>query len=257
MGHVQILRGVPSRAEGFDRTVRIYTPDAYDARPGERFGVLYMHDGQNVFAHPESAMPDTWCANWAIEQLAHSGRTAPWLIVGVDSGPGRLAEYSAWPDHRSHVPGHGESYARFLTDELKPWVDATYRTQPGSPSTATAGASMGGLISLYLGLSRPQVFGRIGAFSPSVMWADGAIFRAWHQHSRLWSRIYLDAGDGEFIRVNDIPMHYGDDTRSFHGHLRGLGYADWELSLVLEDGGLHHERDWQRRLPSALAWLLV
>ena len=55
MGHVQILRGVPSRAEGFDRTVRIYTPDAYDQRPHERFGVLYMHDGQNVFAHAESA----------------------------------------------------------------------------------------------------------------------------------------------------------------------------------------------------------
>lgn len=257
MGHVQILRGVPSRAEGFERTIRIYTPDAYDAEPQRRFGVLYMHDGQNVFAHGESAVPDTWCANWAIERLAGEGRTAPWLVVGIDSGPGRLAEYSAWADHRTHVPGHAEAYARFLEHELKPWVDGTYRTLSDSPHTATAGASMGGLVSLYLGLSRAHVYGRIGAFSPSVMWADGAIFRDWREHTRRWSKLYLDAGSGEFIRIDGNPMPYGDATRAFFEHLRGLGYSDWELKLVLEDGGLHHERDWQRRLPDALGWLLA
>src|SRR5215218_8975412 len=182
MGHVHILRDFHSPPEGFARTIRIYTPDAYEAEPGRRFPVLYMQDGQNVFAHPESATYDTWCANHAIERLAGEGRLEPWLIVGIDSGPGRLAEYSPWDEPRADVKARGPAYARFLAEHLKPWVDRTYRTRPEPQSTAVMGSSLGGLISLYLGLAHPQVFGRVGGMSPTVMWSEGRLFHEWRQH---------------------------------------------------------------------------
>lgn len=256
MGHIQIHRQFESKAEGFPRTVRIYTPDAYDHEPERRFPVLYMQDGQNVFAHHESAVYDTWCANHVMEHLTYEGALEPWIIVGIDSGMGRFEDYSAWDDPAKGRKGRGETYTRFLVDELKPWIDTTYRTRIEPQSTAVAGSSLGGLISLYMGMSRPDVFGRIGAFSPTVMWADNAIMKAWNAHTRKWSRIYLDAGLSEYIEVENTPLDYGGMVKEFYFQLKNAGYADHELFLVLEPGGYHHEKDWARRLPLAFRWLL-
>jgi predicted alpha/beta superfamily hydrolase len=257
MGHVHIIRDFYSPQEGFNRTVRIYTPDGYEHASSHRFPVLYMHDGQNVFAHHESALMDTWCANHALEHMVGEGRTEPWLIVGIDSGPGRVEEYSPWDEPRGKVRARGEAYGRFLVETLKPYVDRVYRTRQGSEWTGIMGSSLGGLMSLYLGWRHPDIFGRIGALSPSVMWSQYGLFQNWKDHTRRWSRIYLDAGEHEWIDPGGVPLPYGEATRDFYFHLKGLGYADHELALVLEPGGLHHEKDWQRRLPTAMRWLLA
>lgn len=256
MGHVHIVRDFPSPQEGFARTVRVYTPHAYDALPDHRFPVLYMHDGQNVFAHPESALFETWCANVALEHGVGEGSLEPWLIVAVDSGVGRVHDYSPWNEPRSPIHARGESYARFLVEHLKPLVDRTYRTRPEPQWTGAMGSSLGGLISLYLGCRHPEVFGRIGALSPTVTWGANQLFGAWAAHSRRWTRIYLDAGAHEYTDASGVPVYYGESTRAFYEHLKHLGYADHELALVLDPHGGHHERDWQRRLPSAMRWLL-
>jgi predicted alpha/beta superfamily hydrolase len=256
MGHVHILRDFASPHEAHPRTVRIFTPDAYDARPGERFPVLYMHDGQNVFAHPESARYETWCANLTLERLVAEGRIGPWLIVAVDHTPDRLAEYSPWDEPRTPVSARSETFVRFLVETLKPWVDRVYRTRAGPEWTGVMGSSLGGLMSLYLGWRYPDVFGRIGALSPSVMWGWDRLFSVWTSHTRQWSRIYLDAGAEEAVDPVGYLMKYGAAVRDFHRHLQHLGYADHELRLVLEPGGQHHELDWQRRLPEAMSWLL-
>jgi predicted alpha/beta superfamily hydrolase len=256
MGYVHILRDFASPQEGRSRTVRIYTPDAYDSAPHAHFPVLYMHDGQNVFAHPESALFDTWCANTALEQLMARGQVAPWLIVAVDSTPDRLSEYSPWDEPRSNVSARGEPYARFLVETLKPYIDRTYRTRQEPEWTGVMGSSLGGLMSLYMGWKYPELFGRIGGLSPSVMWGWNRLFAEWRSHTRRWSRIYLDAGAQEMCDPVGYVMRYGEATHGFYQHLKALGYGDHELHLVLEPGGNHHERDWQRRLPHALRWLL-
>jgi predicted alpha/beta superfamily hydrolase len=256
MGHIQILSNVPSHAEGFTRTVRIFTPASYDHDRSARFGVVYMQDGQNVFEDPRSARHPTWAANRALESLIRSGRIGPWIIVAVDHGLGRFEDYSPWDEPREKVKGRGELYARFLIDQLKPWVDRTYRTLPGPEHTAVVGSSLGGLISLYLHRWHTDVFGRVGALSPSVMWCGDGLFRHWTTHSRQWSRIYVDAGSEENFELGVFPMPYGERTRAFGQHLRALGYGDHELQVVLEPGGQHTEGDWQRRLPSAFEWLL-
>ena len=97
MGYVHILRDFYSYPEQATRTLRIYTPDAYDGEPERRFPVLYMCDGQNIFDHPESALFHTWRANLAMEQGVSAGAHPPWIIVGLDHLPGRFEEYSPWP----------------------------------------------------------------------------------------------------------------------------------------------------------------
>lgn len=256
MGHVHIIRDFPSAHEGFRRTIRIYTPDGYDEHGKHRYPVLYMHDGQNVFADPKSALFDTWCANHALESLVREGRLEPWIIVAVDSGAGRFQEYSPWDELRINVQARGPLYTRFLLDELKPYVDRIYRTRPGSQWTGTMGSSLGGLMSLYLGWKHSEVFGRIGALSPTVMWSQRSLFKQWRAHSKRWTRIYLDAGSTERIDADGLDLNYGEATREFYTHLKNLGYHDHELILVLDPGGQHNEKDWARRLPFAMRWLL-
>jgi predicted alpha/beta superfamily hydrolase len=150
----------------------------------------------------------------------------------------------------------GSAYVDFLTDHLKPYMDRVYRTRPEPEQTAIMGSSLGGLISLFAGWRRPDVFGRIGGVSPSVMWSMGRLFEAWQEHSHKWSRIYLDVGDQERIYRDHLPLNYADSVQSFYDQLKSLGYGDHELRLIVEAGGGHHESDWKRRLPEAFAWLL-
>ncbi len=256
MSTIQIIRDFYSPQEGFHRSLRIYLPDGYDDSSDRRYPVLYMHDGQNVFAHPESALMDTWCANWVLDGLMHQGRVEPWIVVAIDSRDNRLSEYSPWDEPRSQVLARGDSYARFIVETLKPTVDSHLRTRRGPEWTGVMGSSLGGLISLYLGWRHPELFGRIGGMSPSVMWSYGRMFEQWRAHTYRWSRIYLDAGEHEMVDPVGYPMFYGQATRDFYFHLKGLGYGDHELRLVLEPNAHHDERAWQRRLPEALSWLL-
>ncbi|MDY7231002.1 alpha/beta hydrolase [Hyalangium rubrum] len=257
MSSIQIIRDFASPQEGFSRTLRIYTPDGYDpAASDRRYPVLYLHDGQNVFAHPESALYDTWCANHALDSLVREGQLEPWIVVAVDSRDNRLSEYSPWDEPRSHVLARGEPYVRFFVDTLKPFIDSHWLTRQGPAWTGVMGSSMGGLISLYLGWRYPELFGRIGGLSPSVMWSYGRLFHEWTSHTHRWTRIYLDAGVHENIDPVGYWMFYGQATRDFYFHLKNLGYGDHELHLVLDPEGGHNERDWQRRLPEALRWLL-
>jgi predicted alpha/beta superfamily hydrolase len=252
---IEILRGFHSEAEGFSRGLRVFTPWQYEAHPDERFGLIVMHDGQNVFEHPESACWPTWAANVTLQRLLDEGRVAPWIIVAVDHGQGRFEDFSPWAEPRDGVTGRGEVYARFITEQLVPWARSRYRLREEPWWTATVGSSLGGLISLYLGLTRPSVFGRIAALSPSVMWGDDELFRRWTAHTRQWTKLYLDAGADETLR-RSWDMLYGAKVKAFHEHLRALGYGPHELHCWLEEGGAHRETDWQRRLPHALTWVL-
>jgi predicted alpha/beta superfamily hydrolase len=245
--------------DGSKRVVRVFTPEAYHRDWSSRCGVLYMlymHDGQNVFAHPESAREHTWCANVAMNQLWREEELEPWIIVGIDHPADRFGEYSPWDYPAVKARAKAHQYARFLVEHVKPWVDERYRTRPEPQWTASMGSSLGGLVSLYLGLQHGQTFGRIGAMSPTVMWSDAEIYRRWTSRGRHRTRIYLDAGAQEAFEMDGIRLDYGTHARRFFTHLKRLGYEDHELCLVLDPGGQHSEIDWARRLPYALKWLL-
>ncbi|HYO56538.1 alpha/beta hydrolase [Archangium sp.] len=249
MGYLRFLERLDSPHEGGKkRTVRILAPSSENGALLEHPPVLYLQDGQNVFSGWERASSDSWCADVVMESLVAQGAVEPWLLVAVDSDESRDSDYSPWE--------RGEQYARFLVETLRPYVEARFGSRKGSEWTAVAGSSLGGLISLYLSLSFPAAFGRVAALSPTVMWAEGQLFREWRAHSRQWSRIYLDAGASEVLYEDGRAFDYAGSVWAFWAHLKELVYADHEVRLVLEPGGSHHERDWQRRLPDALRWLL-
>ena len=234
-------------APGLDRALTLYLPPSY-ARGGRHYPVLYMQDGQNLF-DPEESFAGSWRVDIAMDQAA--GRGFEGIAVGIPhAGEGRLAEYSPFDDAEGGV-GRGREYVAYLAGTIKPLVDARYRTSPGRGTTCVAGSSMGGLISLFAFLARPDVFGAAAAMSPSLWYANRAIFGAVEAAPFQPGRIYLDVGQREGEQTLE-------DARRLRDLLLAKGYRKGDQLRYVEDrAGGHEEVAWGRRLRAALPFLLA
>ena len=149
---------------GNRRPIDVYLPDSYDSGR-RRYPVVYLQDGQNLSDPAMAFAGNTWHLIEGLTWLAKRGIEP--IVVGIhNTGVERINEYSPFKDAR-HGGGGGAKYARFLSDTVKPRIDASYRTRKDRASTIVAGSSMGGLISLYVLRSRSP-FGAAAVMSPSV-----------------------------------------------------------------------------------------
>jgi predicted alpha/beta superfamily hydrolase len=231
-----------------DRTVLVYLPPGYDGGE-QRYPVLYLNDGQNVFDQA-TAFSDEWRVDETAQQLIKSCRIEPLIIVGIyNAGDRRVDEYTPTVDP-AKGGGGADIYGRMLVDDLKPFIDATYRTLPDPENTALGGSSLGGLLTLYLGLRHPTTFGKLAVLSPSVWWGDGVIVREVEALPRKTpQRMWVDAGRREGDDV--IP-----DVRRLRDALVDKGWSIGEDLMYFEArGGEHNERSWAKRVRPFLKFL--
>ena len=213
----------------------------------ERYPVVYMHDGQNLFDPSTSANGD-WGLVASLAAEAHAGR--PVIVVGIPNiGPRRRHEYSPFRD-ATHGGGGGDRYLEFIAATVKPLIDAAFPTLPDRTHTAIAGGSLAGLISLY-GLYRlPDIFGAAAALSPSLWFADRGILTFVPSQPRQTGRLYIDAGTREGDEVVA-------DVERLRDRLLDAGRVEGtDLLCVIEDGAGHDEAAWGRRFRAALPFLL-
>jgi predicted alpha/beta superfamily hydrolase len=232
------------------RDIVVYLPPGYDglATPCP---VLYLNDGQNLFEPERAHVPGQhWRIGETVDELVAAGTIPPVIVVGVDNtGTSRIQEYTPTPDARLGG-GHGAAYGRFLTEELKPFIDRAYRTRPGPETTALGGSSLGALVTLHIGLTRPGVFGALVAMSPSVWWDRRVILSTVRRaRPRPAVRIWTDMGTAEGRRALD-------DARLLKAALVGAG---WRVGIDLHyaeyEGGTHSEAAWADRFAAVLSWL--
>lgn len=215
-------------------------------RPGRRYPVVYLQDGQNLF-DPVTSYVEPWDLLEGLDRLTASGVEA--LVVGIaNQGRLRRHEYSPFRD-TIHGGGGGDRYLAFLVETVKPLIDRDFPTDPGPDTTVLGGSSLGGLISLYGGFRHPEVFGNVAVLSPALWFAGGAIF-PWLEGRAAPRRIHLDIGTAE-----------GEEAIANVRRLRDLLLARGlepgrDLSYLEETDGRHHEHAWARRLESALPFLL-
>jgi predicted alpha/beta superfamily hydrolase len=153
------------------RTIMVYLPPGYDDALDERYPVLYMHDGDNIFDAKTSFTGVEWGVDETVQRLIMDGRIEKLIVVGIHNTPQRHREYTPFRDSE-RGGGQGDAYLAFMVDTLKPFIDKTYRTLPDRTHTGIAGSSLGGLISLYAVFRRPDVFGWAGVVSPALWWDD-------------------------------------------------------------------------------------
>jgi predicted alpha/beta superfamily hydrolase len=245
-GTLYVLDQLHSPQRGNDRDIVVYLPASHDA--GERrYPVLYMHDGQNLF-DPQTSYAGEWGVDDTLAALSGEGLEA--IVVGIPNmGDQRLTEYSPFPD--AHLGGgDGDAYLSFITDTIKPLIDADFRTLPDREQTGIIGSSMGGLISLYAFFDRPDVFGFAGVMSPSLWFGQGAIFRYLEAAPFTPGRLDLDIGTREGPNmVRNVQL--------LRDTLLAKGYTlDHSLRYVEDEGAEHNEAAWRARLREALRFLL-
>jgi predicted alpha/beta superfamily hydrolase len=251
-GTLDHIPGFHSEILGNDRTITIYLPPGYNDRADVRYPVLYMHDGQNLFEPERAFIPGQ---NWRMREAADEtigGRTArPMIIVGIDNtGASRIDEYTPTNDTARHGGGKANDYGRMIIEELKPIIDAKYRTLPDAANTALGGSSLGGLATLHLGLTHPNVFGQLAVLSPSVWWDNRAILTDVDRFAAPpRPRIWLDMGGREGVEGLN-------DARSLRDLLRMKGWRDDVDFNYFEDRRADHsERAWAKRAPAVLEFL--
>ena len=159
------------------RNVTVWTPPGYD-QSSDKLAVLYMHDGQNLFDDDTAGFGVEWGVDEHVIDLVASGDIQNVIVVGIWNTSARFREYvpakivANLPDNvqtavfESHGGGPlSDEYLRFIVEELKPFIDKTYRTLPDREHTTIMGSSMGGLISLYAVTEYPDVFSAAGCIS--------------------------------------------------------------------------------------------
>lgn len=240
------------------RDVLVLLPEDYDKEPTARYPVLYMHDGQNLFNGKTSYIPNQeWRADEASRALARSGAAQKLIIVGIPNmGAYRANEYlptSATMGRGAQqqtMGGKADLYGRFLIEEVKPLIDSTYRTKRGPFDTGLCGSSFGGIITLHLGMNRPDVFGRLGVVSPSLWWDNGVMQKRVEAHKFPWRvRLWMDMGTAEgndaVVRTRRLA-----ETLAEKGMKKGRDFTYYE-----EEGGQHNEASWARRFGEILLFL--
>lgn len=225
---------------GRTRDVHVYLPPSYD-RSDQRYPVLYMQDAQNLFDPAFTYAGVSWRVDRTMQGLANEGIEA--IVVAVDHGSeARVREYNPFPDVWD---GEGDRYLRFITQTLKRQIDHDFRTISDRAHTGIAGSSMGGLISLYAYYFESNVFGMVAALSPAFWIGGNRIYYAVNDSDCPRGRVYLDNGPRE------------NNARRMAALLTQKGLVRGEtLKYVYDERGEHTERDWARRLPDALRFLL-
>jgi predicted alpha/beta superfamily hydrolase len=245
----------PSRFLG-PRDVIVYLPPGYEKDRERRYPVLYLHDGQNLFDAEHAGME--WQMDETAERLIRSGAIGPLIVVGIASTDARTDEYTPTAieekgDDGSVVRkggGKADLYGKLLVEELKPFIDRTYRTRPERAATALGGASFGGLVSLYLGIQYPQVFGTILAVSPSVWWDNGVVLKKIAAlPAKTGQRIWVDIGTGEGDEAVTGVQHLRDALTA-KGWKAGADFASMEA-----EGAQHDELAWAARVEPMLKFV--
>lgn len=239
-----------SRFVGKKRDLIVYTPGIYEKRPDLRFPVLYLEDGQNLFDPATSFIPGMyWHVGETADGLIAQGVIQPLIIVGIYNTDKRLNEYTPTRDKKLGG-GRADKYGRMLVEELQPFIEKNYRALPEPANTGLGGSSLGGLLTIYLGLKYPQVFGKLAVLSPSVWWNQRAILEfvaAAPVEAR--SRIWLDVGTNE--ASNTLK-----NVTDLHDALVQRGWQDNEdLHFDVVQGGQHNEEAWAQRVGPFLQFL--
>lgn len=223
------------------RRLYVYLPRGYE-KSGERYPVLYMFDGHNVFFDSHATYGKSWGMK---EYLARSKRKV--IVAAVEcahEGVRRLNEYAPW-DFKATKLGSMEGLGRltmeWFTGVLKPAIDSEYRTLPEREHTAIAGSSFGGIMALYAAVEYNAVYSRAAALSPSL-WVNPSGMRELITSHELRdpTAIYIDMGTAEAD---------SKDIRALFNTAKLLSQSGACVEARMERGAEHSEAYWEKRIP--------
>lgn len=263
------------------RHVDIWLPKEYDGH--KKFAVLYMQDGQMLYDSTTTWNQQAWDVDDVAGPLMASKKFKNFIVVGIwNGGQSRHKDYFPQKPFESLTKSEKDSitnqlikvgrikesfkpqsdlYLKFITEELKPYIDKTYAVYPNPKNTFIAGSSMGGLISIYGICEYPHIFGGAACFSthwPGTFQLENNPFpKAMVKYllknlpKKTNHKIYFDCGD------QTLDALYPRIQQEVDSVMRSKGYTEKNWLTVHVEGGDHSERAWKKRLYKPLQFLFL
>jgi len=248
------VRSFTSRVFHNTRMLRVWLPPGYESadQRGTRYPVMYLNDGQDLFDVCTSIFnAQEWRVDETATALIQSGKLPPLIVVGIDNAGkrDRPKEYLPFPDDTLTPPlprVHGKDYPKFLLDEVMPFINREYRTDPDPAKTGLGGSSYGAGIALYTVMRYPGRFGKLLLESPSLYAHDNYLLRKAARFTRWPEKVFIGVGS-----INE-PV---DDVHRLQDTLRHQGLGVPRLLVVEQQGAAHNEEAWAQRFARALQFL--
>ena len=256
-----------------DKVYQVMLPAGYDENPDQSYPVLYMMDCQNLFIDSLSYSKHAWRVDQVLDSLVDLQEARPAIIVGINNaGAQRFPEYmpqapveSLAQDIQDKLAtGTGgtvfsDQFLLFLTKELKPQIDKTFRTLPERENTIIAGSSMGGLISMYAGCEYPEVFGTSLCLSThwpismddTAPYIPEAILQHFTSKLPANHRWYFDHG------TKGLDQYYEKYQLQVDSIAFAAGYDSQNYYSQKFEGHDHNEASWYSRLAIPLTFALT
>ena len=262
------------------RNVDVWVPVNYSAE--KQYTVLYMHDGQMLFDSSRTWTKQEWKMDETISKLVAGNKISDCIVVGIwNSGKDRHSEYFPQKPYDAMTPEQkdyaikqlqnlwhntdtfksvSDNYLKFITKELKPFIDEHFYTNSDQPHTFILGSSMGGLISLYAICEYPDVFGGAACLSthwPGIFTVENnpipeAINAYLQKHlpKPATHKIYFDYGN------KTLDSLYPPLQKKVDEIMKTKGYTDANWTTRFFEGENHSERSWSKRMDVPVLFLI-
>lgn len=260
------------------RNIEVWLPDGYDK--SKKYAVLYMHDGQMLYDSSTTWNKQSWDVDDTSTKLMKNKEVKDFIIVGIwnDNNTRHIDYFPQKPFYKGieqvektgKIPQeeidkikasfkpNSDNYLKFITTEVKPFIDSVYSVYTDKQNTFVAGSSMGGLISMYAITQYPKIFG--GAACVSTHWLGmGAspdnpmpeVFADYIKEHLQYldsNKIYFDCGDQTLDAYYPPLQKMVDEVMTaYPSHLwKSLFFA----------GKDHSEKAWRERVHIPLQFLL-
>jgi predicted alpha/beta superfamily hydrolase len=226
------------------RNIIVWLPPTYDSLIEKKYPVLYMHDGQNIIDPQTSAFGIDWEIDETADSLIKADMIEEIIIVGIYNTYKRSSEYKNTED--------GFAYIKFIVDELKPFIDSTYRTLPEKEYTATSGSSLGGLISFMLVWEYSDIFSKAACLSPAFKIDDIDYVTTVKNYTGDLKKVMLYIDNGGIGLEKELQPGITEMLEV----LKSKGYFDGEHLLWYKDENAeHNENAWAKRVHRFLEFL--
>lgn len=243
-GNKAVAKGTVLVDELEGRAIYMYLPEGYESSD-ERYPVVYMHDGQNVFDAATSNFGKEWRVDEVLDALTSQQKMEKVIVAAVaHGGSNRSYEYVPFPDPNAPSDGaSAEQFTKYFIEEIIPYIDGKYRTLADRDHRMIMGSSFGGIQALWMGYNHPDVFSAVGAVSPST-WVGN--MRVFDELERIKNKpdidIWLDMGETEGMPIEELV-----DVLQSKGFRHGQ-----DLFYLWDKYGQHDEISWSKRVHNPL-----
>ncbi len=240
--------------DSYEKEVYICTPDGYDKKAKDKYPVIYMTDGQNLFERGATSY-GSWGVYESVKSMEkNTGKGA--VIVGI-ANPSDNRDKELTPDigtvtteSETYENGKGKQFSDFLVNKVVPYVEKNYNVATNPENVAICGSSSGGIESFYIGMEHPEKFGTIGALSPAFGLYNNDTWVKYLKSKKFkdnFPKVYLYCGE-----ANDLESQLISGTKAMPENLKQINYPKKNIYETYCKKAMHNEKYWRYIFPDFL-----